>query len=298
MADFTFLVKHQIVMKRLALYLLFTVLWASVFATGQECDIIYVGGQQWFLKGRPICYDSLLYKSLMERLPEHRAQSTANWDGFVGYWSVQDGALFLDSVTVYFIEENLKEKTVALPDTIMQTVFAKYYSGKRIFASWVTANLNIGQGKMIYYEHIGFARYYETEMTLHVENGKITEQKLFNNRIVLDGLPDENYWEMLHDTVKTFLLADNRYPQLSSDSIRGIVLKAQNCKVDSLGNLTEISLKIILIPYTNDTLVTLEHELEALLMTLKPWKVLLINDEYRPLWTGWSGLIRLRPKEQ
>ena len=134
-------------MKRITLYLLFTVLWASVFATGQQCDIIYVGGQQWFLKGRPICCDSLLYKSLNERLPEHRAQSTANWDGFVGYWSVQGGTLFLDSVMVYLIEENLKEKTVALPDTIMQTVFAKYYSGKRIFASWVTANLNIGQGK-------------------------------------------------------------------------------------------------------------------------------------------------------
>ena len=117
-------------MKRLALYLLFTVLWASVFATGQECDIIYVGGQQWLLKGRPICYDSLLCKSLMERQLEDRAQSTANWDGFVGYWSIQDGTLFLDSVTVYFIEENLKEKTVALSDTTMHAVFAKYYYGK------------------------------------------------------------------------------------------------------------------------------------------------------------------------
>ena len=152
--------------------------------------------------------------------------------------------------------------------------------------------------KMIYYEHIGFARYYETEMTLHVENGKITEQKLFNNRMVLDGLPDENYWEMLHDTVKTFLLTDNRYPQLSSDSIRGIVLKAQNCKVDSLGNLTDLDLTIRLIPNTNDSLGTLERDLEAFLMTLKPWKVLLIHDKYRPLYQTWFGFVRLRPREQ
>ena len=151
---------------------------------------------------------------------------------------------------------------------------------------------------MIYYEHIGFARHYETEMTLHVENGKITEQKLFNNRMVLDGLPDCNYWEMLHDTVKTFLLTDNRYPQLSSDSIRGIVLKAQNCKVDSLGNLTDLDLTIRLIPNTNDSLGTLERDLEAFLMTLKPWKVLLIHDKYRPLYQTWIGSVRLRPREQ
>lgn len=262
-------------MKRLILCLPFLFLALVAHATGQTGDVIFIDGARWVLLGRPITLDSVLYHNLKTVLPEDRPIVSSNWDGFTGYWSIQQDQLCLDSVKC----DNFDSKTqrlsgVSIPSDTLLRVFKNYVDGDRIVASWLTGEIRVATGKMIYYQHIYFERNYEEEMMLSIDKGKITGRKEYHNHVV-DGFsfdrfnPDNN-----EELREMFPLHIERYPELASEE--RIVFSIQRALVDAQGNLVECEVKVIR-PNDNPLLAA---EMAESLKAYHPWRVFFINGEY------------------
>lgn len=267
-------------MKKIVFALIFVGFTLSAFATGQECDVAYFNGQKWYLMGRPVEHDSVLYHSLLKYLPDDRGTSTANWEGFVGYWSVKKGYLVLDSIMVRIVVDG-KLVDTRIQDNVMRKVFAKYYyKNKAIVALWVSGRIRLAQGEMIYYEHAAWNRNYETEVFLTIEKGKITDRKTYHNRIVRDGFHFgyDSVAESIRDGYVKYLRG--KFHQL--DTMEGkIYFKVTHFEVDTLGNLLNVSVQQLKNPFVQfPNISNLEQDFKQYLMGLRPWKVYLINGKY------------------
>lgn len=149
-----------------------------LFATGQSADVVRYEGKTWQLLARPISFDAILRAKVRHRLPKDYGWSTANWDGFTGYWSIENDRLLLDSV-VY----QLKGRHRRLDNKSFNRIFRRYLRNGRVVASWVTDDLRIADGKLLRYIHYGFERNYENEVVLKVERGKVVGRKPYHNKI-------------------------------------------------------------------------------------------------------------------
>jgi hypothetical protein len=101
--------------------------------------------------------------------------STACWRNYIGTWEVKNNKLYLVSIYGRF---KLKESP--------------------IFADWFTGVINIPQGEVLHYIHMGFATVYEREQHIKIENGVVMESTIINNsnkkvdelKLAADNLPD------------------------------------------------------------------------------------------------------------
>ena len=126
-------------MKRLIFIFTLIFVYIATYATGLEADIIYIDGAKWMLLGKPICSDSVLMKDMIAALPPQRSTSTANWDGYTAYWSIQQEKLCLDSIEYKLYDsETKKYRSESLPQDVLIRVFEKYTDGKN--ACFAAAN--------------------------------------------------------------------------------------------------------------------------------------------------------------
>lgn len=276
----------------LVLTALFTLASTVAFATGQASDVIYIDGQRWMLLGRPVGYDSVLYSRVVAALPEERSQSTANWDGFLGYWSLDGDRLILDSVT-FDVPEDGDYDEYALNEAVMHEVFGNYYRGGRIVATWVTGVLRVAQGEMLLYQHDGWVRHYETEMLLEVEQGRVAKRTLHHNRMVVDGLCLDEYkndtqWAAFRDG---FLPILRQHREL--DTVDKVYFMLRNCVADSLGHITDIDVQVR-YRGRKDNVTEVAEEFKQYIMSFYPWRVMRINGEYIAIWHSWTFPIRLK----
>ena len=217
------------------------------YATGQEGDVMHVDGQTWSLLGRPVHQDSALYVALRDHLPDNKVVSTANYDGFVCYWSLDGDWLVLDSVTYEIVNEesDMFEEDYflerSLPQEVMREVFKDYYIGNRIVATWVTDTLRVVQGEMLFYVHRGWNRHCEREMFIEVEKGHVANRELYNNRVVVDGFDIERCTPEQWSAFKNGFLPVLR-KHFESDSTEKVYFEVGRCMVDSLGNLLDAEL--------------------------------------------------------
>lgn len=262
-------------MKRIFLFVSFLFLALVAHATGQTGDVIFIDGARWVLLGRPVTLDSVLYLDLKAVLPKDRPIVSSNWDGFTGYWSIQQDQLCLDSVKCdNYDSETQKLRGVSIPSDTLLRVFKNYVDGDRIVAGWLTGEIRVASGKVIYYQHISFERNYEEEMMLSIDKGKVTGWKEYHNHVV-DGFsfdkfnPDNN-----EELCEMFPLHSERYPELANEE--RIVFGIQRARVDAQGNLVECEVKV-LKPNDNPLLAA---EIAESLKSYHPWKVFFINGEY------------------
>ena len=240
---------------------------------------------------RPADADSLLSDALAKSLPQDRCKSTANWGGYVGYWSVCGDMLVLDSVRI----ENLKDGEcvgATLPKSFIQQVFKAYEDKGIVMARWYSGTLRLACGKMIRYVHAGWDRNYETEMELTVRNGRVVDSIEYHNRIVCEGLDLESLsvqgWDSLQQGFRPIL---KKYPQLQGKE--RIYFMVSDFTVDTQGNLIDIA-KVVCHAQLDDELAQqLALEFKHYLMSIRPWKVLYINGKYCVSQRGWSMPIRL-----
>lgn len=262
-------------MKRIFLFVSFLFLALVAHATGQTGDVIFIDGARWELLGSPVTLDSVLYHDLKAVLPEDRPIVSSNWDGFTGYWSIQQDQLCLDSVKCdNYDSKTQKLRDVLIPSDTLLRVFKKYVDGDRIVAGWLTGEIRVASGKVIYYQHIYFERNYEEEMMLSIDKGKVTGRKEYHN-FVVDGFsfdkfnPDNN-----EELREMFPLHIERYPELANEE--RIVFGIQRARVDAQGNLVECEVKV-LKPNDNPLLAA---EIAESLRAYHPWRVFFINGEY------------------
>lgn len=262
-------------MKRIFLFVSFLFLALVAHATGQTGDVIFIDGARWVLLGRPITLDSVLYHNLKTVLPEDRPIVSSNWDGFTGYWSIQQDQLCLDSVKC----DNFDSKTqrlsdVSIPSDTLLRVFNNYVDGDRIVASWLTGEIRVATGEVIYYQHIYFERNYEEEMMLSINKGKVTGRKEYHN-FVAEGFSFDKFNPDNNDELREmFPLHIERYPELASEE--RIVFRVKQARVDAKGNLVECEVKVIR-PNDNPLLAA---EIAESLKAYHPWRVMFINGEY------------------
>ncbi len=287
-------------MKRILFCIILCFAYLSAYATGQESDVIYYRGQQWWLLARPADADSSLSAALYKNLPADRCQSTANWGGYVGYWSVHGGILVLDSIMVGLVKDGECVDTT-LPDSFIQQVFKAYEDKGVVMARWYSGTLRLARGKMIRYAHDGWNRNYENEMELTVHNGGIVDSVEYHNRIVCEGFDLEGLESLSPQALKDrdslqlgFLPIAKQYPQLNGKE--RIFFVVSGFTVDPHGNLIDIA-KVNCHAQLDEKLEQqLALEFKRYLMSIHPWKVLYINGKYRIPHDSWSIPIRLIPK--
>ena len=262
-------------MKRIFLFVSFLFLALFAHATGQSGDVIFIDGARWELLGKPIDLDATLYSDLKAVLPENRPIVTSNWDGYTAYWSIQQDQLCLDSVKCdNYDSETQKLRGVSIPSDTLLRVFKNYVDGDRIVAGWLTGEIRVASGKVVYYWHDAFERNYEEEMMLNIDKGIITGRKEYHNHVV-DGFSFDKFNPVINKELREmFPLHIERYPELANEE--RIVFRVKQARVDANGNLVECEVKV-LKPNDNPLLAA---EITESLKAYHPWRVLFINGEY------------------
>jgi hypothetical protein len=120
---------------------------------------------------------------------------------------------------------------------------------------------------------MGFARNYEQEQIISIDNGKVTGKKEYHN-FVLDGF---SFDKVNNPTIirELFPLQIEKYPELTN--IKRINFSIKNARVDSQGNLVECEVKVL----NPNVRQQLAEEMARLLKAYRPWRVSFINGEYR-----------------
>ena len=294
-------------MKRLIFYICFLNIAICSLATGQDSEVIYIDGEKWQLLGRPINRDTALVRRLIDVLPEKRIKSTANWDGFTACWSINsDEMLCLDSIQVWI--DSREESHVCLSAEDMHKVFNEYYDNGVIIASWYNGDIRVARGRRLYYEHMGYFRYYEQEQVFKVKDGRITNRETYQNKVVVDGFTLDGLKVVKHGNVLAFLKTDYStqpkqqlvkaiIPINVEDLPRDgrIVLNVNKIQVDSIGHLVNcevyVSFRAKGESLDDDIKARLAQEIKTQLMQIYPWKVLYIQGKYYPDLRSVSGLI-------
>ena len=257
------------------MFVSFLFLALVVHATGQTGDVIFIDGARWKLLGKPIDLDAALYHELIDVLPEDRPVVSSNWDGYTGYWSIQQDVLYLDSVRCEYYDTEIQGmKGESVPSVVLLNVFNNYVDGDRIMAGWLTGEIRVATGKVIYYLHDAFERNYEEEMTLNIDKGEVTGRKEHHNHVV-DGFSFDKFNLANNEELREmFPLHIERYPELVNEE--RIVFCIRRARVDAQGNLVECEVKVIR-PNDNPLLAA---EIAESLKAYHPWRVLFINGEY------------------
>lgn len=94
--------------------------------------------------------------------------STALWRNYQALWKIQNEELIL--IDVFLCAERNQ--------SIMSNLFGSDHPTR---ANWYSGNLNIQIGEMVKYHHSGFSRYYEEEIVMNVNDGKVTGHQYFKN---------------------------------------------------------------------------------------------------------------------
>ena len=262
-------------MKRLFIFITLTLMSLTMYATGQEGDIIYIDGEQWVLLGKPVYADSVLSSELKNALPKERGISTSNWAGYTAYWSIQQEKLYLDSIRYVIYESAQNSRTECLSSKTLRRIFKKYVSRKRIVATWFNNEIRVAKGKQLYYVHDGYTRNYEHERIISIEQGKVCGTKDYQNYVV-EGFSFDKYRPNNKAELREkFPLHIEQYPELAD--VKRIVFNIKRARVDAQGNLVECEVKVIR-PNDNPRLAT---EMAEAMKAYRPWRVMFINGEYR-----------------
>ena len=143
--------------------ILFFVLYISctrfVGATGQMGEVIIIGQDTLGLLSCPIEVDAGLSRKVSD-CTDALACSTACWRGYIGWWRLENGTLYLEKIVAESRDSLGRE---ILIDT--KGIFDAYKQDGKIVASWFSGELRVVKGKCISYEHAGFWRDYEEEWT-------------------------------------------------------------------------------------------------------------------------------------
>ena len=270
--------KQYGMMKRLIAGVLMFITAMGASATGQSGDIITIDGEQWNLLGKPIDWDSVLYKSLLKVLPEERSINTANWDGYTAYWSIRNDRLYLDRIEVeLYNKETRHSRKANITEADMHRVFGKYMKNGRIEASWFSMlELRAGKGRTVYYVHSGYCRNQEHELILSIERGKIVKRLSYHNRVVVaDGFSFDNINQ--EEIRRRFPLHTQNYPKLAD--VGRLIITISKVQLDSNGNLLDCNIKVTHRDMKG-SIEGLAQEVKTLLKQIHPWKTLYINGEY------------------
>lgn len=132
--------------------------------TAQVSDLIVLSERELPLLCNPL--DD--YFAVAKKPSPFRGSSTACWRGYIARWLIEDGRLFITSVT-----NRLPPLITADGDEItLATLFPD--APPPIEARWFTGTLRIGHDGLLKYVHMGYASVYANEEYIDVAEGRVT----------------------------------------------------------------------------------------------------------------------------
>jgi hypothetical protein len=146
--------------------------------TAQAREVLYYNGKTYWLSTEPLkpLLDIIgddLDKSSNEgpsfSSSEVVMTSTACRRGYIGEWEIVEDKLFLIDLKGSPEENERFTMDFLFPDQ------------KKVFAGWFTGEIKIPQGKVLLYEHIGYASIFERDLFLEFNKGILMGSREVDN---------------------------------------------------------------------------------------------------------------------
>jgi len=147
----------------------------GVLGTGQEPDILIWKGDTLTLFSNPLesnpDIDTLRHKLYGEK---EGNWSTACYRLYIGEWEIIEDELYLTNLySCDYSHSGMKAD--------LKKLFGDGFKNGRVKATWLTGELVIPMGKLIHYVHFGYSSFYEHEIVLTFQNGRLKDQQNYNN---------------------------------------------------------------------------------------------------------------------
>jgi hypothetical protein len=127
--------------------------------TAQIEEIILLDGKQQGFGGLKLPLEPVL----KARKITHQGLMSCLWRGYVGYWALRDGCLFLER---FEGGEDRDGRVLRLDDIFPGRALP-------IFAEWFTGEFTVFSGELLRYAHVGWASRFENERTLGFKEGRL-----------------------------------------------------------------------------------------------------------------------------
>ena len=134
--------------------------------TAQFAENILYQGEDMPLLALPLAD----YFTLHGAKPQFQPDCTALVRGYVGFWEIKDGQLWLVA-----IEGKLKDGA----DCHLSSLFPA--SSGPVLADWFSGTLRIIQGELLEYVHSGFMSIYERDLLIEIDRGRVVSERIQHN---------------------------------------------------------------------------------------------------------------------
>ncbi len=153
-----------------------------VFATAQAPDILIHDNKVLNLFSNPL---ESYYKNEKDRpkfyIYPHET-SSGNWRGYVAIWEIDSDELFLRGLDSWLCNSGTETEPPLCRKADLKELFGDKAVKNRVSATWFTGELRVPEGKQLTYVHMGYGSIYERDIIIKVEAGKITGQKVIDNK--------------------------------------------------------------------------------------------------------------------
>lgn len=236
----------KLVMKHVCL--LFFTLFVAVplFATEQAPERLLLNGKEYGMQYCPLFdLDTLLQRQIEKRIevdPEHiRVMSTGLWRGYVGYWSIQDDYLYLDSLQVCIgVTDNHEDIYRYYGYEDLKDLLSAYCHDGRIRADWITRDsvrVSDYRSERLLYAHLGFSSRFSKELFCSFRNGLLYALS-YKNHLFHEGIP----FDMEQRTTLSASFPYDQFPELKG---RGYIsIYVRDIQVDENGRIVDCRLSI------------------------------------------------------
>ena len=142
--------------------------------SAQMYDKIVYEGKEYGLAAAPL---EIYFAANPDRRPKFLGFNSACSRGCVARWEIREARLYLTDIEM-----------VCQTDATFDSLFPGGKDG--VFAGWVSRELICPHGKLLKYDHAGFARKLERELILSVKNGVLESAKIKDNTVKDDTIRD------------------------------------------------------------------------------------------------------------
>lgn len=229
-------------MIRSFLILISLFLITPLFATEQEPERLALNGKEYGMQYLPLYeLDTLLQKQIYKRagVYDKYEESTGLWRGYVGYWSIQDDYLYLDSILVCMDHIDGKDIYRVSGYDELKDLLPMFCHDGRIRADWVTDDsvlLVDHTSERLFYAHMGFSSTFSREILCSFRSGFLRRLE-YRNHLFHKGAP---WKECINNVIAAFPF--DQYPELKDRGSLYIIIN--DIQVDEDGHLTDCKLSI------------------------------------------------------
>lgn len=234
-------------MKRVNYLFVLLLVTMSLFGTAQTPDLIIFKGDTLPLYSLPL--NSFPTQALINPKSLFGGSGcfyTGCWRNYIATWKIVDGKLYLVKIRNACYPTPLKGVSASYKggvdkDSIgseyadLKALFPERFENGMVKADWVSGELYLPQGELLYYIHDGFQSIYETELKFTLEKGALVEiEKLDNSKTKRSKYSEDSklLLKYIYDNINHENLPKN-------DTIKGRVIlyiysSDDNGKIDSV----------------------------------------------------------------